>query len=67
MRRLDELVRELVESARARVVTEHACVASNDDEPIDEAKRAKFLAIARELNETARKRRNRRRRRAKAG
>lgn len=68
MRRLDEIVADMLGSVRQRVVTEQEGVASNDDErAVDRAKSARFVRIAAELNEAARKRKNRRRRRAKMG
>lgn len=68
MRRLDDIVAEMLAGVRQRVVTEQECVASNDDErAVDLAKSARFVRIAAELNEAARKRKNRRRRRVKAG
>lgn len=68
MRRLDEIVAEMLAGARERVVTEQEGVASNDDErPVDLAKSERFVRIAAEMNEAARKRKNRRRRRAKVG
>lgn len=68
MRRLDEIVADMLAGVGQRLVTKHEGVASNDDERLaDLAKSERFVAIARELNEAARKRKNRRRRRVKAG
>ena len=67
MERLDEIMARVLPGLRAMIVKEEGRVASNDDAPVDPARTAKFVAIARELNESARKRRNRKRRRVKAG
>lgn len=67
MRRLDEIVAEMLAGVRQRLVTEQEGVAGNDDAPVDLAKSKRFVRIAAELNEAARKRKNRRRRRVKAG